>query len=148
MPGVSARLKSYGEQLDNLITTLWLIQNEPALHLVPIQKQSELLVDLAKGLQDQLEQSRAVLYNPRLIRVEREDQNIDDSITQLEQAEKDLKLRVVQANVGISGSMHSGFMANASIVQRVDEKVQSVLKERPAIAYRLEQRGIAPDGTF
>jgi hypothetical protein len=53
--GASARLDGYKGQLNNLLSTLRLVQDEPELQTLVIQEQTQVIVDLGKELQSQLD---------------------------------------------------------------------------------------------
>jgi len=55
---------------------------------------------------------------------------LDDILDRLDRGRAELNVRITTTHVGLSGTIHDGFLAALSIVCRVDENVQRVLGER------------------
>jgi hypothetical protein len=152
--GASKSLDGYKGQLDNLLSTLQLIQDEPELQTPVIKEQIQVVVSLGRGLQDQLDtlaarlaKSKTNQYTHALISGGKEEKDLESTMTQLDRAKADLTARIVVAHVGLSGSMRTGFTAAVAIVQRVDQNVQRILGERLSIAAQLEGRSLDESGT-
>ncbi|KAF2266730.1 hypothetical protein CC78DRAFT_124338 [Lojkania enalia] len=155
--GASARLDGYKDQLDSLISTLSFVHDEPELHTPAIREESEVIVNLGKELQRQLdvlaaqlERSKVKQYTHALISGERGEKDLDNAMTRLDRAKADFTARILTAHVGISGTMRTGFIAAMAIIQRVDQNVQRILGQRLAVAARLEGRSLGEesDGTI
>ena len=151
--GASKRIDGYKGQLDNLLQSLRLVQDEPELRTLAIQEQIQVIAELGKELQDQLDvfaarlsKSKSRQYTHALTSGDRDEKCLDDLCTRLDRAKADLTARIVTAHVGLSGTMRNGFTAALAIVQRVDQNVQRVLGNRLAIAAQLEGRSLAEDG--
>jgi predicted transcriptional regulator len=147
--GAADRLDGYKDQLDSLLSTLQLVQDEPELHTAPIEQQVQVIIGLSEELQRyvddlaaRLAKSKARQYTHALTSGERDEKALDGICTRLDQAKTDLNVRILTTNVGLSGSLRSGFTAALAIVQRVDRNVQRVLGERLPIATQLEGRNL------
>ncbi|KAF1955559.1 hypothetical protein CC80DRAFT_493040 [Byssothecium circinans] len=145
--GASNRLDGHEDQLENLLSTLRLVQDEAELQTPAIQEQIQVIVELGKELQGQLDafaarlgQSKAKQYKHALTSGDRDEKRLEDLWTRLDRAKADLTARIVTAHVGLSGSMRAGFTAALAIVQRVDRNVQQVLAQRLSVAIQLEGR--------
>lgn len=154
MHGASARLDAYKGQLDNLLSTLGLIQDVPELQSPAIQEQIQTIVSLGKEVQGQLDvlaarlaKSKAKQYTHTFIRGDREEKDLENAMTRLDRAKVDLTARIVAIHVGLSGTMYTGFTASLAIIQRVDQNVQKVLGERLCLATLLEKRSFDEDST-
>jgi len=152
--GATDYLNGYKGQLDNLLSTLRLVQDEPELQTPVIEEQIQVIVSLGGELQSQLDafaarlaKRKAKQYTHALISGEREEKDLENTMTQLDRAKADLTARIVTAHVGLSGTMRTGFTAAVAIVQRVDRNVQRVLGERLSIAAQLEGQRLHKCGT-
>jgi hypothetical protein len=119
-----------------------------------IQDQTQVIVDLGKELQSQLDlvathftKSKAKQYTYVITRGDRDEKSLDDLCTRLDRAKADLTARILTAQVGLSGTMRAGFSAALAIIQRVDQNVQQVLRDRLVIAAQLKARSLEEDGT-
>ncbi len=150
--GVSQRPDEWYSQLDTLLTTLWLIRDEPELQTLAVQEQSKRIVRLAKDLQQQLDNIDIEMDRDRqrheLNRGREEVKNLENAMSELERARTELTVRICLAPVGVRGNMGSGFSADPHVIQRVDGSVHRILKARLAIACQLEAPGRLPDGDF
>ncbi|KAF2621735.1 hypothetical protein BU25DRAFT_415930 [Macroventuria anomochaeta] len=151
--GASDRLDGYQGQLDNLLSTLRLIQDEPDLQTPAIKKQIQVVINLGKELQCQLDafaarlaKGRAKQYTHALVNGDRDERGLEAVMTQLDRAKADLTAQIVTAHVGLSGSLRTGFTAALAVVQRVDRNVQRVLGERLSMAARFEGRHLDEGG--
>jgi DNA repair ATPase RecN len=151
--GASKRIDGYKGQLDNILQSLRLVQDEPELRTPAIQEQIQVIVELGKELQDQLDafaarlsKSKAKQYTHAFTSGDRDEKCLDDLCTRLDRAKADLTARIVTAHVGLSGTMRNGFTAALAIIQRVDRNVQRVLGERLSIAAQLHGRSMDADG--
>lgn len=145
--GASERLDSYQGQLDNLLSALRLVQDEPELQTSSIKKQVQEIISMGKELQRQLEafaarmkRSKTKQYMHAFISGDRDEKGLENAMTQLDRAKADLTAMIVTTHVGLSGSMRTGFTAALAVVQRVDQNVQRVLGERLSMAAYLEER--------
>jgi hypothetical protein len=152
--GASARVDGYQGQLDNLLSTLRLVKDEPNLQTPAIEEQVQRVISLGKELQRQLDafaarvaKSKAKQYTLALLSGDRDERDLESVLTQLDRAKADLTAQIVTAHVGLSGSMRTGFTAALALVQRVDQNVQMVLGERLSIAAQLEGRRLVEGGT-
>ncbi|KAI8930693.1 hypothetical protein NX059_012303 [Plenodomus lindquistii] len=153
--GASGRLDGYQGQLDNLLSTLRLVQEEPDLQTPAIEKQIQVVISLGKELQCQLDafaarltKSKAKQYSHAFISRDRDERDLEYAMTQLDRAKADLTVQIVTTHVGLSGSLHTGFTAALAVVQRVDRNVQRVLSERLSVAAYLEGRCTDEEGTM
>jgi hypothetical protein len=151
--GASDRLDRYQSQLDTLLSTLQLVQNEPELQTPQIEKQVQKIITLGKELQRQLDafavqlaRSKTKQYTHAVISGDKDERNFENAFIQLDRAKADLNALIVTTHVGLSGSMRDGFTAALAVVQRVDSNVQSVLGERLSIAAYLEERRLDREG--
>jgi hypothetical protein len=145
--GASDRLDGYQSQLDNLLSTLRLVQDERELQTPPIKKQVQVIIDVGKELQRMLDasaaratKSKTKQYTHAIISGDRDERELENAMTQLDRAKADLTAMIVTTHVGLSGSMRIGFTAALAVVQRVDQNVQRVLGERLSMAAYLEER--------
>jgi peptidoglycan hydrolase CwlO-like protein len=152
--GASNRLDRYQGQLDTLLSTLQLVQDEQELQTLPIEKQVQKIVSLGKELQRQLDafaaqlaRSKTKQYTYVIVNGDKDERELEDAMTQLDRAKADLIALIVTTHVGLSGSMRAGFTAALAIVQRVDRNVQRDLGERLSIAAFLEERRLYAEGT-
>jgi hypothetical protein len=153
--GASSRLDGYTDQLNNMLSTLRLVQDEPELQTPTIAGQILVIVDLGKELQGQLDalaarlvRSKTKQYTHAFISGDREEKSLENAMTQLDRAKADLTARILTLHVGLSGTMRAGFTAAVAIIQQVDRNVQMVLGDRLAIAAQLERRSLNEDGTM
>jgi chromosome segregation ATPase len=151
--GASDRLDGYQGQLDNLLNSLRLVQNEPELQTPSIEKQIQEIINIGKELQRQLDviaaqlaKSKTKQYAHAFISSDRDEREFESALTRLDRAKADLTALVVTTHVGLSGSMRAGFTAALAVVQRVDRNVQKVLGERLSIAAQLEGRRLGDGG--
>jgi DNA repair ATPase RecN len=152
--GASDHLDGYQGQLDNLLSSLRLVQNEPELQTPSIEKQIQEIINLAKELQRQLDvfaaqlaKSKTKQYTHAFISGDRDERELESALTRLNRAKADLTALIVTTHVGLSGSMRAGFTAALAVVQRVDRNVQKILGERLSIAAQLEGRRLGDGGT-
>jgi hypothetical protein len=160
--GTSKRIDGYKGQLDNLLQLLRLVQDERELRTPAIQKQIQVIAELGKELQVQLDAFAACLskikakqYTHALTRGDRDEKCVDDLCTRLDRAKAELTARIVTAHVGLSSTLRNNFTATSAIVQRVDSNVQIVLKERLSlaapiaalVAVQFHERSLDEDGT-
>jgi hypothetical protein len=153
--GASERLDGHQGQLDNLLSTLRLVQDEPELQTTSIKKQVQVIINMGKVLQRQLDafaarttKSKTKQYTHAFISGDRDEKGLENAMTQLDRAKADLTAMIVTTHVGLSGSIHTGFTAALAVVQRVDRNVQRVLGERLSVATYLEGRGTGGTGTM
>jgi hypothetical protein len=151
--GASDRLDSYQGQLDTLLSTLQLVQDEHELQTPPIGKQVRKIIDQGKELQRQLDAFAAQLarsktrqYTHAITSGNKDERELESAFTQLDRAKTDLNALIVTTHVGLSGSMSAGFTAALAVVQRVDRNVQLVLGERLSMAAYLEERRMDREG--
>jgi hypothetical protein len=151
--GASDRLIRYQGQLETLLSTLQLVQNEPELQTLPIKKQVQKIISLGKGLQRQLDafatqlaRSKTKQYAHALISGDNDEKGLEDAFIQLDRAKADLNALIVTTHVGLSGSMRDGFTAALAVVRRVDRNVQRVLGDRLSMATYLEERRLYEEG--
>jgi hypothetical protein len=151
--GASDRLNRYQGQLDTLLSTLQLVQNEPELQTRPIEKQVQKIITLGKALQRQLDAFAAQLarskprqYTHAIISGDKDERDLENAFIQLDRAKADLNALIVTTHVGLSGSMRDGFTAALAVVQRVDRNVQRVLGERLCMAAYLEEQYVDEEG--
>jgi len=151
--GASDRLDSYQGQLDTLLSTLQLVQDEHELQTSPVEKQVREIIDLGKELQRQLDafaaqlaRSRMKKYTHAIISGDKDERELESGFNQIDRAKADLNTLIVTTHVGLSGSMSAGFTAVLAVVQRVDRNVQRVLGERLSMAAYLEERRLDGEG--
>jgi DNA repair ATPase RecN len=151
--GASDHLDSYQGQLDTLLSTLQLVQDERELQTPPIEKQVRKIVSLGRVLQRQLDTSAAWLarsktkqYTHALISGDKEEKELEGAMSQLDRAKADLIALIVTTHVGLSGPMRAGCIVTLAVVQRVNENVQRVLNERLSLARYLEERCLCEEG--
>ena len=151
--GASDRLDGYQDQLDSLRSTLQLVQGEPELQTRPVGKQVQKIIGLGKELQrhidafaSQLTKSKAKQYTHAIFSGDRDERELESTMTKLDRAKADLNALIITTHVGLSGSMRAGFEVALSVVQRVDSNVQRVLGERLCMAAHLEERRIGEEG--
>jgi hypothetical protein len=151
--GASDCLDRYQGQLDTLLSTLQLVQNEPELQTPPIKKQVQKIVTWGKELQHQLDafatrllRSKTKQYTHAVISGDKDERELEKSFIQLDRAKADLNALIVTTHVGLSGSMRDGFTAALAVVQRVDRNVQRVLGERLCMAAYLEEKRVDDKG--
>jgi hypothetical protein len=151
--GASDCLNRYQSQLDTLLSTLQLVQNEPELQTPPIEKQVQKIITLGKELQRQLDAFAAHLarrktkqYTHAFISGDKDERELEKAFIQLDRAKADLNALIVTTHVGLSGSMRDGFTAALAVVQRVDRNVQMVLGERLSMAAYLAERRLDGEG--
>ncbi|KAH7061005.1 hypothetical protein BKA63DRAFT_573482 [Paraphoma chrysanthemicola] len=151
--GASARIDGYRGQLDNLLSALRLVQDEPDLQTPAIENQIQVVISLGKVLQCQfnafavrLAQSKAKQYTHAFVSGDRDERDLENAMTQLDRAKADLTVQIVTAHVGLSGSMRTGFTAALAVVQRVDQNVQRVLDKRLLMAAQLEEHRLDEGG--
>jgi hypothetical protein len=151
--GASDRLDRYQGQLDTLLSTLRLVQNEPELQTSPIEKQVQNIITLGKELQRRLDAFAAQLargktkqYTHAIISGDSDARELESAFIQLDRAKADLNALVVTTHVGLSGSMNAGFTAALAVVERVDRNVQRVLGKRLSMAAYLEERRLVGEG--
>lgn len=151
--GASDRLSDYQDQLDKLLPTLELVQDEPDLQTPTIGRQIEGVISRGKALQCQLDaftkrlaKSKAKQYTHALVNGERDERDLESAMTQLDRAKANLMLQILTVNVGLSGSVRTGFTVVLEVVQRVDRNVYKVLGKRLAIAAQLEGRHLDEGG--
>ena len=152
--GASARIDGYTGQLDNLLSTLRLVQDEPELQTPAIQEQIQVTAGLGRELQGQLDslaaqlaKSKARRYTHALLRGDREEKALESTMTRLDRAKADLTARILTAHVGLSGAMRTGFTAALPTIQRVDQNVQRVLGEGLNVATQVAGRSSNEGGT-
>lgn len=145
--GASGRLDGYQSQLDSLLSTLRLVQDEPELQTPLIERQVQKIIDIGKELQRQsdafaaqMTKSKTKQYTHAFVSGDRDERELENAMTQLDRAKADLTAIIVTTHVGLSGSMRTGFTAALAVVQRVDRNVQRVLGERLCIAAHLDER--------
>lgn len=153
MHGASDCLDRYQGQLDTLLSTLQLVQNEPELQTPPIDKQVQKIITLGKELQRRLDafaaqlvRSKTKQYTHAFISGDKDERELENAFIQLERVKADLNALIVTTHVGLSGSMRDGFTAALAVVQRVDSNVQRVLGERLSMAAYLEERRLDREG--
>lgn len=153
--GASGRLDGYQSQLDSLLSTLRLVQDEPELQTPLIEKQVQKIIDIGKELQRQFDvfavqitKSKTKQYTHAFISGDRDERELENAMTQLDRAKADLTAMIVTTHVGLSGPMRTGFTAALAIVQRVDRNVQKVLGERLSMAAYLEGRYTDEEGNI
>jgi chromosome segregation ATPase len=151
--GTSDRLDNYQGQLETLLSTLQLVQDEHELQTPPIEKQVRKIIDLGKELQRQLDAFAAQLarsktrqYTHAITSGTKDERELESAFTQLDRAKADLNALIVTTHVGLSGSMSAGFTAALAVVQRVDRNVQRVLGERLCMAAYLEEQRLDEEG--
>jgi hypothetical protein len=149
----SERLNGYRGQLDNLLSTLRLVQDELELQTPLIEKQIQEIINTGKGMQRLLDafaarmtKSKTIQYTRAFISGDRDEKSLENAMTQLDRAKADLTAMIVTTHVGLSGSMRTGFTAALAVVQRVDRNVQRVLGERLSVATYLEGRCTDQEG--
>ncbi|KAF3031123.1 hypothetical protein E8E11_001482 [Didymella keratinophila] len=146
-------LDGYQDQLENLLSTLQLVQGEPELQTRPIEKQVQKIINLGRGLQRQLDAFAAQLtrsktrqYTHAMFSGDKDERELETALTQLDRAKATLNTMIVTTHVGLSGSMRAGFEVALAVVQRVDRNVQSVVGERLCMAAHLEERRMGEEG--
>lgn len=151
--GASDRLDGYQGQLDTLLSTLQLVQDEHVLQTPPIAKQVRKIINQGKELQRQLDaftaqlaRSKAKQYTHAIVSGDKDERELESAFIQLDRAKADLNALIVTTHVGLSGSMRDGFATALAVVQRVDRNVQRVLGERLAMATYLEERHLDEEG--
>jgi hypothetical protein len=151
--GASDRLNRYQSQLDTLLSTLQLVQNEPKLQTPQIEKQVQKIITLGKELQRQLDaftiqlaRSKTKQYTHAVISGDKDKRNFENAFIQLDRAKADLNALIVTTHVGLSRSMRDGFTATLAVVQQVNSNVQSVLSKRLSIAAYLKERRLDREG--
>jgi hypothetical protein len=151
--GASDHLDSYQGQLDTLLSTLQLVQDEHELQTPPIEKQVRKIVGLGRVLQRQLDTIAAQLawsktkqYTHALISGDKDEKELDGAMSQLDRAKADLIALIVTTHVGLSEPMRAGCIVTLAVVQRVDENVQRVLSERLFLAEYLEEQRQCKEG--
>jgi hypothetical protein len=153
--GASERIDRYKDQLHNLLDTLILVQNERELQTPAIEEATQTIIGTSQELMDHLNvlalrntKNKAIQYIHVLASGERDENILDDILDRLDRGRAELSVRITTTHVGLSGTIHDGFLAALSIVRRVDENVQRVLGERLVITTRLEGRELPPNGEF
>jgi len=151
--GASDRLDRYQGQLDTLLSTLQLVQNEPEIQTPPIKKQVQKIITLGKELQRQLDafatqlaRSKTKQYTHAFISGDKDERELENAFIQLDRAKADLNALIVTTHVGLSGSMRDGFTAALAVVHRVDRNVHRVLGERLCMAAYLEEQRVDVEG--
>ncbi|KAF3029133.1 hypothetical protein E8E12_000333 [Didymella heteroderae] len=151
--GAADHLDGYQDQLENLLSTLQLVQGEPELQTRPIEKQVQKIINLGRGLQRQLDafaaqltRSKARQYTHAMFSGDKDERELETALTQLDRAKSTLNAMIVTTHVGLSGSMRAGFEVALAVVQRVDWNVQSVVGERLCMAAHLEERRMGEEG--
>jgi predicted nucleic acid-binding Zn-ribbon protein len=152
--GALDRLDGYQSQLDNLLSTLRLVQDEPELQTSSIKKQVQEIINIGKEMQRQLgvfaarmTKSKTKQYTHAFISGDRDERELENAMTQLDRAKADLTAMIVTTHVGLSGSMRTGFTAALAVVQRADRNVQRVLGERLSMSAYLEGQCTGEEGT-
>lgn len=152
--GASDYLDSYQGQLDTLLSTLQLVQDEHELQTPPIEKQVRKIVGLGRVLQRQLDafaaqlaRSKTKQYTHALISGDKDEKELEGAMSQLDRAKADLIALIVTTHVGLSGPMRAGCIVTLAVVQRVDRNVQRVLGERLSLAAYLEEQRPCKEGT-
>jgi hypothetical protein len=145
--GASDHLDGNQSQLENLLSTLRLVQDEPELQTPSIKKQVQEIINMGKELQGLLNafaaritRSKTKQYTHAFISGDRDEKELENAMTQLDRAKTDLTAMIVTTHVGLSGSLRTGFTAALAVVQRLDQNVQRVLGERLSMAAYLEER--------
>ncbi|KAF1830393.1 hypothetical protein BDW02DRAFT_633698 [Decorospora gaudefroyi] len=145
--GASGCLDNYQSQLDNLLDTLQLVQDEPELHTPPIKKQVQKIIDMGKELQRLVDAFAALMtgskmkqYTHAFTAGDRDEKGLENAMRQLDRAKAELTAMIVTTHVGLSSSMHTGFTAALAVAQKVDRNVQRVLGERLSMSTYLEGR--------
>ena len=153
--GALGRLDGYQSQLDNLLSTLRLVQDEPELQTSPIEKQVKVIISIGQDLQGQLgtfaarmTRSKTKQYTHAFISGDRDEKSLENALTQLDRAKADLTAMIVTTHVGLSGSVRTGFTAALAVVQRVDRNMQRVLGGRLSVATYLEGQCTDGKGTM
>jgi hypothetical protein len=151
--GMSDRLDGYQGQLDDLLSALQLVQDEPELQTLAIKSKVQEIINLGKELQRrldtlsaQMEKSKTKQYTHAFINGDRDERELEHAMSQLDRAKADLTALIIITHVGLSGSMRAGFTAALAVVQRVDRNVQRVLGERLSMAAYLEERRLGEEG--
>jgi chromosome segregation ATPase len=149
----SGRLDRYQSQLDTLLSTLQLVQDEHELQTSQIEKQVQKIITLGEALQRQLGafaaqllRSKTKQYTHAIISGDKDERDLENAFIQLDRAKADLNALIVTTHVGLSGSMRDGFTAALAVVQRVDRNVQRVLGERLCMAAYLEEKRVDDEG--
>jgi hypothetical protein len=147
------RVDRYKDQLDSLLGTLRLVQDERELQTPAVKEQLEVVIETGKELKDTLDdlaaqqaKSKAKQFVHAFASGNTDEKGFDDIWDRLDRAKADLTTRILTVHVGLSGTMRDGFAVAWPVVQRVDRNVQRVLSQRLAIAARLEGRQSDQDG--
>ena len=151
--GASERIDTYNGQLQSLLGTLVLVQNERELQTPAIEEAVRIIIATEEELKSSLDalsrwcaKNKAKQYMHALTSGDRDEKTLDDILDRLDRAKADLNMRISTTHVGLSGTIRDGFSAALSIVRRVDENVQAVLGERLVIASRLDGRESSSTG--
>jgi hypothetical protein len=140
-------------QLDNLLSTLNLVQNEKELQTLAIAEQLSSISSISGELQAFLDtltarqaKSAARQFMHAITTGDEDKTKLGGFMDRLDRAMNSLNMRIITANVGVTGDVRSGLIAAWPVIQRVDENVRRALGERMRIAQTLEARGTAQGG--
>lgn len=145
--GASKLLSDHKKQLQDLLSTVGLIQKEKELQRPGIGDLLSRVCEHAKELERALEaisrlqkKSKARQVLSALGTGEYREKELRGILERLDRAKTDLSLHVQVTQIGVAATTRDGFTAILPTIQRIDENVQSALGSTPSMAVQLKAR--------
>jgi hypothetical protein len=151
--GYPKLLEDHTGQLNDLLNTLRLIEEEKELQTASVVEQLAKVLEISQELQDFLGKlatwqttSAARQYVHAIGSAKRDEKEMVGILDRLDRAQNELVTRILLAQVGLTGTLRDGFAAVLPTIQRTDQNVKRVLDARLSIAAQLEGRQSAERG--
>jgi hypothetical protein len=145
--GAPKLLSDQSKQLQDLLSTIELIQNEEELQTTEIGDLLLRVHELAKEFQRALEaiarlqeKSKAGQVLRALGTGERKEKELQGILDRLDQVNANLSMRIQLAHVRVTTTTRDGFTAALPTIQRIDENVKRALGSRLSMAVQLQAR--------
>lgn len=143
-------LSDNSTQLEGLVQSLNLVKSEPNLQTASVMWQVTTIIDVAEELRDVLgtlrkrqEKSSRRQMIHAVAAGNEDEKRIASIFSRVDSARSELTLRIVVAQVGLIGSLSSGFRVASLTLAEVNDKVNSCLGTNLVLADMA--RGRAPD---
>jgi hypothetical protein len=145
--GYPKLLEDHTRQLNDLLSTLRLIEEEKELQTAGVVEQLAKVLEISQELQGFLGKmatwqttSAARQYVHAIGSAKRDEKEMVGILDRLDRAKNELGTRILLAQVGLTGTIRDGFAAVLPMIQRTDWSVKRVLGARLSIAAQLEGR--------
>jgi hypothetical protein len=151
--GTSTTLENIAKQLNTIVSTLNLLEEQERLQTASVGQQLHALIEAAeelKGFFDKIkaeQQKKAIKqFFHALKSGDKDDIELAGIFDRLDRARLELVLRISMAQVGLIGNLQDGFRVAFGVLQETNKNVKKVLGRDLDLAIRVKDRQLQQAG--